>query len=152
MLHTPITLVHNIHMDQEGDYHPQLTTILPGSGRDSNTEHSGLYTTNWQKRTLESLFFNSTSEASVIQARNMKKERKGNSRTQCVTKRSVNFPTFFDIFPAIFICIFIAMEIAMEMQHNRASDTFDVKLHNINNTSRREDLLHPQVGEGSSPS
>ena len=26
---------------KKGDYQPQLTFTLPGSGRDSNTEHSG---------------------------------------------------------------------------------------------------------------
>ena len=88
-----------------------------------------------EKRILESLFYNSTSKASVIQARNMKKlEGELTIQEHSVSRNEASiFQHISTYFLPFFICIFIAMEIAMEMKHNRASDTFDVKLHNINN-------------------
>ena len=72
-----------------------------------------------EKRTLESLFFNSTSETSVIQARNMKKDE-GEFTIQEHSFSRKTKRQFFNIFSthflSFFVCIFIAIEIAMEMQ------------------------------------
>ena len=115
-----------------------------------------------EKRILGSLFYNSTSIASVIQARNMKKlEGELTTQEHSVSRNEASiFQHFSTYFLPFFICIFIAMEIAMEMQQgvgNLSTSSYITppttrKSPVVTNTSRREDHHHPQVGEGSSPS
>ena len=62
-----------------------------------------------EKRTLESLFFNSTSEASVMQSRKKKKDEGELSIQEHSRNEASILQRFFNMFSAIFICIFIAI-------------------------------------------